>query len=189
MYKKFIQEQSNWCWAAACKMVAQQYKIDCFISKWSLDNKRTNISQESIVLNANTVRPGSCGNFPGDDDAKIRGLKYAVTGDCDSRLIDVETLGTYDMVESLLERYDKEIMEVFRNNHYMIGNAVLLPYGICHSFVLLGMQQNKIRTFDPWDGSINLYTMKEVFEEGFYSARGFGVIKWIQYIKENSCNI
>lgn len=43
----------------------------------------------AIVMNANTVAPGHVGNYPGDDEAKVRGLKYVVTGDCDSSAINV----------------------------------------------------------------------------------------------------
>ena len=63
------------------------------------------IWQMAIVMNANTVAPGHVGNYPGDDEAKVRGLKYVVTGDCDSSAINVASLGTYDMPESLLELY------------------------------------------------------------------------------------
>ena len=63
------------------------------------------IWQTTIVMNANTVASGPIGNYPGDDEAKVRGLKYVVTGDCDSSAINVASFGTYDMPESLLELY------------------------------------------------------------------------------------
>ena len=62
---------------------------------------------------------------------------------------------------------------MFQKGDYMIGNAVLYPRGICHSFVLI---------YDPWDGSYDLYPAGDVFDSGISTALGSGTIKWIQYI-------
>lgn len=161
-------------------MVGQQYKQNAFNYEY-LDS---DVSQESVVRNANTFMPGIAGDFPGDDEAKIRGLKYVVTGDCNSDLVEVVNLGTHDMTESLLELYSHEIEAVFQRHNYIIGNAVLFPQGISHSFVLIGIEDNRIKVFDPWNGRITKYTLDEVFVHGFLSQRGFGIIKWIQYIKD-----
>ena len=180
MNKNNLQEQLNWCWAAACVMVGQQYKQ----STLGVGCHDTDISQESVVQHANTIMPGVVGNFPGDDEAKIRGLKYVVTGACNSDLIEVVNLGTYDMAESLMELYRPEIESVFKTHNYIIGNAVLLPQGICHSFVLMGIEDNRIQIFDPWNAGITMYPLDEVFVHGFLSERGLGAIKWIQYISQ-----
>lgn len=122
-------------------------------------------------------------NFPGDDEVNIRGLKYVTTGDCNSELIEVTSLGIYDMPESLLDLYREEIEAVFKIKNYIIGNAALFPNGICHSFVLMGMNDNIVQVYDSWNGSMNEYSSEEVFKSGFQSAFGMCVIKWIQYIR------
>lgn len=175
--KEYIQNDSNWCWAVACKIVGEQYK-----RMNSNYNTRLYCTQRSIVMNANTIMPGMIGNFPGDDEAKIRGIKYVVTGDCNTDKIDVINLGTYDMQESLLDLYGEIIYKVFTSKNFIIGNAVLRPEGICHSFVLISMIENLVQIYDPWDGSTHMCDIQDVFKRGFVSARGIGIIKWIQFI-------
>lgn len=139
--------------------------------------------QRAIVMNANTECPGFDGNHSGDDVAKERGLKYVVTGKCESNLIQIVNLGFFDSEESLLACHQERICTVFQKGDYMIGNAVLYPRGICHSFVLLNwMLDNKVLTYDPWDGSYDLYPAGDVFDSGISTALGSGTIKWIQYI-------
>lgn len=180
---KYIQQQSNWCWAVACRIVGEQYKKIQLYADYELASATLgDISQEKIVENANTTMPGIVDNFPGDDEAKIRGLKYVVTGNCNSDLIEVINVGTYDMPESLFELYGVEIEKVFDSGNYIIGNAVLFPRHICHSFVLMGTDEERIQVFDPWNASISMYKISDVFEYGFASACGVGVIKWMQYI-------
>lgn len=203
MSEKYIQNYSNWCWAVACKMVGEQYKTmnpiynftlgynkdiewqNCLCNGSSFDidvAKEIDVWQAAIVMNANTIMPGTIGNFPGDDEAKIRGIKYVVTGECNSKKIDVMNLGTYDMQENLLDQYGEEIKTVFRNKNYIIGNAVLSPWNVCHSFVLMDISDNMVKVYDPWNGTIDMYNIQDVFERGFISAKGIGVIKWIQFI-------
>lgn len=176
-----IQRQVNWCWAVACEMVGNQYKKNT-PDIYSSQKFVVCANQETIVQNANTIMPGFLGNFPGDDLAKVRGLKYVITGDCDSHLIEVANVGSYDMKESLFDFYREEMEEVFRCKNYIIGNAVLFPDGICHSFVLIGMDDDMVQVYDPWNGNVKEYRADEVFESGFQSILGKGVIKWVQHI-------
>lgn len=37
-----------------------------------------------------------------------------------------------------------------------------------------------------WDGNTYFYDIHEVFETGFVSAKGIGIIKWIQFIDNNT---
>lgn len=155
----------------------------CNGSSFDIDvAKEIDVWQAAIVMNANTIMPGTIGNFPGDDEAKIRGIKYVVTGDCNSKKIDVMNLGTYDMQENLLDQYGEEIKTVFRSKNYIIGNAVLSPWNVYHSFVLMDISDNMVKVYDPWNGTIDMYNIQDVFERGFISAKGIGVIKWIQFI-------
>lgn len=139
--------------------------------------------QRAIVMNANSTKIGADGNFSGDDAAKLRGLKYVVTGECNSRSIETVNVGVFDSEKSLLHDYYEYIIPAFEAKHYLIGNAVLYPRKICHSFILLAwLPEDKIIIYDPWDGEINAYPVEKVFYQGFPSALGSGVIKWVQYI-------
>ena len=207
MIMEYIQNRTKWCWAVACKMLGERYKENHAefsfhpmngrkeIRTHCLDGLRTDVVkmqngaylvdtwQYAIAAHADPLHRGMEGNFPGDDYMKIRGIKYAVTGDCESTLVQAVTLGRYDAADSLLHNYCKEIEEVFEKGEYLIGNAVLYPGGICHSFVLLEWRHDgSILVYDPWDGSIRAYRPEEVFYTGFPSLQGKGVLKWIQYI-------
>ena len=54
--------------------------------------------QSAIARNADFLHGGLEGNFPGNDQMKMRGLKYVVLGDCESNLMQTITLGTYESV-------------------------------------------------------------------------------------------
>lgn len=73
---------------------------------------------------------------------------------------------------------------MFEKNGFLIGNAVLYPGGICHSFAVLDRGPvGEPVIYDPWDGSVGIHTAEEVFYTGFLSARGKGILKWVQYIR------
>lgn len=82
--------------------------------------------QRAIEMNANTECPGFDGNHSGDDAAKERGLKYVVTGQCDSNFIQIACLGFFDSGESLLVYHEERIRTVFQRGNYLIG----MPYFI-----------------------------------------------------------
>ena len=169
---KYIQNRTNWCWVEACKDAGEQYKKN-FADAW----------QSAIARNADFLHGGLEGNFPGNDQMKMRGLKYVVLGDCESNLIQTITLGTYDSTHSLLHDYCRQIESVFERHGCLIGNAILYPGGICHSFVALDWKKNgELVIYDPWDGNIGTYTIDEAFYTGFLSAQGKGILKWVQYI-------
>lgn len=139
--------------------------------------------QRAIVMNANTECPGFDSNYSGDDAAKERGLKYVVTGQCDSSLIQTVSLGFFDSRESLLVHNQERIHAVLQRGDYIIGNAILYPRGICHSFVLLNWTvDNKVLIYDPWNGCYALHPAEDVFDSGISTALGSGIIKWVQYI-------
>lgn len=207
---QYVQNRTNWCWAVACRMVGEQFKrnhpdfdfhilssweenraiktndmkgLRMDVVKWDGDFFWVDSWQRAIVMNANTECPGFDGNHSGDDAAKERGLKYVVTGQCDSSLIQTVSLGFFDSVESLLVHHQERIYSVFQGDGYMIGNAVLYPSGTCHSFVLLNRTaDNKILIYDPWNGIFDFYPADDVFCSGISTALGKGIIKWVQYI-------
>ena len=153
------------------------------IVEWDGESFLVDSWQRAIVMNANTECPGFDGNFSGDDIAKERGLKYVVTGQCDSNLIQIANLGSFDSRESLLAHYQDQLYAVFQKGDYMIGNSILYPRGISHSFVLLNWtENNKVLIYDPWNGSYAFYPAEDVFYSGISVALGNGIIKWVQYI-------
>lgn len=139
--------------------------------------------QRLIVMNANSEYPGLDGNWPGDDEAKERGIKYVITGQCDSHLVNVVSIGNFDSDKSILHNYYRQIRSVFAQNNYLIGNAVLYPDGVCHSFVLLDWTaEDKILLYDPWDGHFGFHAAADVFYNGISVPLGTGIIKWAQYV-------
>lgn len=139
--------------------------------------------QRLIVMNANSEHPGLDGNWPGDDEAKERGIRYVITGQCDSHLVNVASIGNFDSDKSILHNYYRQIRSVFAQNNYLIGNAVLYPKRVCHSFVLLDWTaEDKILLYDPWDGRFGFYTAADVFCNGISVPLGTGIIKWVQYV-------
>lgn len=99
------------------------------------------------------------------------------------KLVQAVTLGNYDSADSLLDSHGREIERVFKKKEYLIGNAVLYPRGLCHSFVLLERKEDgSIVLFDSWDGNTGRYGAEEVFYTGFLSAGESGIVKWVQYI-------
>ena len=96
---KYIQNRTNWCWVEACKDAGEQYKKN-FADAW----------QSAIARNADFLHGGLEGDFPGNDQMKMRGLKYVVLGDCESNLIKTITLGTYESVH-LPETKDHAVAE------------------------------------------------------------------------------
>lgn len=140
--------------------------------------------QRAIVMNANSIQRGIDGNFPGDDEAKLRGLNYVVTGKCESTLFRTVSAGCYNSQKNLLHDHGDDIISCFENKQYMIGNSVLYPGNICHSFVLLDwLPEDRIRVYDPWNGTTRAYTVEEIFCMGFCSALGYGMVKWVQCIE------
>lgn len=204
---KYIQNRTNWCWVVACKMVGEQFKRNKIettneqqyenrvvtynmdglrkeVAEWDGKNFWIDSGQRAIVMNSYIDNILGDENVAGDDLAKERGIKYVVTGDCYSESIQVVTIGEFDVQDSLLSRYEEQMRAVFKRDGYMIGNAILFPKGICHSFVLLDWtEDNNILLYDPWDGSFDFYPVEAVFVNGFVSALGMGIVKWIQYIE------
>ena len=61
--------------------------------------------QRLIVMNANSDYPGLDGNWSGDDEARERGIKYVITGHCDSPLVKVMSIGVYASKERNINCY------------------------------------------------------------------------------------
>lgn len=213
----YIQNRTNWCWAVACKMLGEQFRLihpglrfcaadNVYLCRllnsnktiptgnmeglrreaiWQQDGKSyIDLWQREIVRNAMMLDCADPGNLSGDDEAKERGICFAATGDCDSTQIQVISAGTYDSGESLLVTHREQIWRALRAGNYIIGNAVMNTGTLYHSFVLVDWRETGILLYDPWDGSSVFHKAEDIFEGGFISALGTGIVKWIQYIVE-----
>ena len=148
-----------------------------------MNEVRVDAWQRAIVMNANTSRYiGYDGDIGGDDEAKARGIKYYLTGDIYSDRVKVETLGFYDDMVSVWERYQNRIMESVNRQEYIVGNAVLCNKNECHSFVILCIEGDKVMLYNVADGDILYCSAEEAFSSGFRSGLGIGIIKWMQRI-------
>lgn len=153
---------------------------------WKLqrgDSIKVDAWQRAIVMNANTARYiGFEGDVDGDDEAKIRGIKYYLTGDIYSNKVKIETIGFYDDVTSLFDNYRSRIKASSQRQEYAIGNAVLQERDKYHSFVVLYIEGERVMLYDPANGEILYHSVQEVFYNGFRSQSGVGIIKWMQII-------
>lgn len=144
---------------------------------------RVDAWQRAIVMNANTAKYiGYDGDVGGDDEAKVRGIKFYLTGDIQSAGVKVETVGFYDDSNSVLDSHRIRIMSSLQRGEYIIGNAVLYEKNEYHSFVILCIEGEKVMLYDPANGEILYHSIGEVFYDGFKSRSGVGIIKWIQRI-------
>lgn len=155
------------------------------LSRWLsyADAVRVDAWQRAIVMNANTCKYiGYDGDAAGNDEAKVRGIKYYLTGDIYSDKVCVETLGYYDDPMSLWDQYRDRIMESFRRQEYIIGNVVLHTKNEYHSIVILCIVEDKVMLYNTVDGELLYYNTEDVFCKGFKSCLGIGTVKWIQRI-------
>lgn len=153
---------------------------------WKIQNGfevRVDAWQRAIVMNANTAMyQGYDGDVSGDDEAKIRGIKYYLTGDIHSNQIKVESIGSYYDNLSLMNEYGRRIRESSQRNEYIIGNVVMQGKKGCHSFVILCLEGDKVMLYDPLNGEILYCSIGDAFSKGFQCSLGIGIIKWIQRI-------
>ena len=149
---------------------------------WSLQRPgkiRVDAWQRAIVMNANTGKyTGYDGDVDGDDEAKIRGIRYYLTGNIYSDSVEIETLGSCDAAVSLRDR----LLESAGRQEYLIGNAVMHGGRAYHTFVILCITGEKVMLYDTADGGVSYCTADETFRRGFESGSGRGIVKWVQRI-------
>lgn len=74
--------------------------------------------QRAIVANANTaIGIGYEGDIGGDDEAKMRGIKYVIAGDIFCETIKIENLGYYQERENIFDKYREKIMETLKKKN------------------------------------------------------------------------
>lgn len=139
--------------------------------------------QRAIVMNANTqYYQGYEGNVAESDEGKINALKYVVTGDINSFLIQVNSIGLYSDPLSLMVSNCDNLAYVSKKGLYFIGNYIIKETECAHSVAIMPNVRSNAVIFDPWDGFCKEFSYRQLFETGFYTNLGHGVIKWIQYI-------
>ena len=198
----YIQNHVSWCWATAAKIVGfhhlqklgrtipvkpkhiitgsqivglrREYigEIEgcVFVDGWQFD----------IVKAAKTSFLNPTGDKPEGDEGKERALKYVIAGNPDSNEIEVKTLGQCASARTLYQTCAHQLFTIIGCSGCVIGNYQKIN-GNYHSVVLFE-SDNKVQLYDPWDGFSCGFTMEQIFQSGFLSNSGPGVIKWIQYV-------
>lgn len=201
----FIQNHVNWCWATVAKIVGLAYLKsqnkalsneliyykqavwpDIIGLRWEyIENVNGQVFvdylQYCIVKSARSEIFNSDGFQAEGDTGKECALKYVVSGDCYSKNVEVVTLGKFNDRKSIIELYTNDITYAFTKGRYFIGNYIPIGKSSAHSVVLIPTNDG-IKLYDPWNGLVGYYSLTDIFERGFYASRGFGIIKWIQFI-------
>ena len=200
----YIQNHVNWCWATAAKIAGLYYCSTerrpplwqegpaCLRSDPTRlradyvghDGEQFTVDmwQQAIVQHASDPVKNPDGNLPETDAAKIRALRYVVTGDIHSSAIEVVSIGQSQSETDLLTAAGAEIREASAHGRCIIGNFIKIS-GLSHSVVLIPKSDKLFLLYDPWDGYSDLVTDRQVFQTGFLTSQGPGRVAWLQYIR------
>ena len=55
--------------------------------------------------------------------------------------------------------------------------------GSFHSIILRPTADSTLELYDPWDGFTEQYSKEQVFQSGFLTNQGAGIVQWIQYVR------
>ena len=197
----YIQNHVSWCWATAAKITGfhilltmgknipqktkrriihfplaglrQKYVEErdgeIFVDGWQFD----------IVEVAKTTLFNPVGDRPEGDEGKERALKYVITGDPESKEIEVRTFGQHGSTNTLYQAYAHQLVTILDRVGCVIGNYQKTN-GNYHSVVLIKTSHG-IQLYDPWDGFFENFSVEQIFQSGFLSNSGSGIIHWIQY--------
>ena len=200
----YIQNHVSWCWATAVKIVGFHFLMSTGKSipikpeqgiivesmvgfRWDYVRKScehifADAWQYDIVKAARSPIFNPSGDKPEGDVGKERALKYVIAGDPDSETPVIRTLGKYDDKHSLYQIYGQSLFDLLDCSGCVIGNYQKLN-GSYHS-VVLSRTEKGLKLFDPWDGFADEFTVEQIFQSGFLSNSGPGIVKWIQYVAE-----
>jgi len=192
----------NWCWATAAKIAGFHFlltmgeniprKTERSVAHFPLAGLRQKYVEErggdvfvdgwqfDIVEAAKTPSLNPAGNMPEGDEGKERALKYVITGDPGSKAIEVKTLGQFGSADTLYQACAPRLFTILGRAGCVIGNYQKIN-GNYHSVVLIRTSDG-IRLYDPWDGFYGNFSVEQVFQSGFLSNSGPGIIRWIQYV-------
>lgn len=202
----YIQNHVNWCWAAAAKITGVQYCCKNHIQPYLSGLEGINVIREDptglrppacgisggrltvdvaqleIVEHAKDPNHNPDGNAPEGDDGKARALRYIITGNPWDASLEIAVCGYYADSQDLLSTSANQIQEAIELGNPFIGNYQR-ENGLFHSVVLCPKKGSQIELYDPWDGYKEQFTLSQVFQSGFLTNSGRGVIRWIQYIR------
>lgn len=202
-----IQNHINWCWAVAAKIVGIEYchrnglpiRANINIERANAIRKdyqglrpqicglcqgmvTVDAMQLDIVEHAKDTQRNPNGNLPEDDEGKARALRYIITGNPGSISPEIVTAGYYWDEQGLLDSSSSLIDEAIRSGNPFVGNYQRQD-GTFHSVVLYPVTTSQLKLFDPWDGFQGQFSISQIFQSGFLTNQGKGVILWIQYIR------
>lgn len=207
-----IQNHINWCWATAAIIVGTEYCLRYGIPphcgyrgeapdiiQKNLQGLRlqacgyvqgqvtVNAVQFEVVEHAKNPKENPGGYLPEGDEAKARALRYIITGDAHSAFPEIIVTGSYLDKRSLLSSSPSQITEIINLGNSFIGNYQK-GNGTFHSIVLRSVSDSKFELYDPWDGFTELFSKTQIFQSGFLTNQGAGVVRWVQYIRPHMTN-
>lgn len=205
--EQIIQNHINWCWATAAIIVGTEYCLRYGISPHfenamgvsiviekdlpGLRRQACGYYQGKITVNAlqfevveHTKDPeqNPTGYLPEGDEAKARALRYIITGDANKSFPEIIVAGLYHDKRSLLISSPSQIAEAIDLGNAFIGNYQKRT-GSFHSIILRPTADSTLELYDPWDGFTERYSKEQVFQSGFLTNQGAGVVQWVQYVR------
>ena len=84
--------------------------------------------------------------------------------------------------QDLLTSSGSLIKETTELGYPFIGNYQRQD-GTFHSVVLFPTPDFQLELYDPWDGFREKFSKTQIFKSGFLTNQGFGLIRWIQFIR------
>ena len=206
----FIQNHVNWCWATSAKIVGIEYLRrkcgeHCLSQAFSnvaqvgvirkdhqglrlhvcgkyQGNVVVDAMQQDIVEHAKDPLKNFDGNQPEGDAGKARALRYIITGNPNSVFPEIVLVGSYLDAQDLLTSSGSLIKEATELGYPFIGNYQRQD-GTFHSVVLFPTPDFQLELYDPWDGFREKFSKTQIFKSGFLTNQGFGLIRWIQFIR------
>lgn len=139
-------------------------------------------AQLDIVEHATDSVRNPDGNLPEDDDAKARALRYIITGDPYGASPEIVLVGHYRADRDLLSSSLPLIDEAMELDTPFIGNYQRVD-GSFHSIALSPVSTGQLELYDPWDGFRERFSKAQIFQSGFLTNQGMGVVRWFQYIR------
>lgn len=100
---------------------------------------------------------------------------------------EVIVAGSYYDKRSLLISSPLQIAQAIDFGNAFIGNYQKRN-GAFHSIVLRPIGGSKLELYDPWDGFTGQFSKAQIFQSGFLTNQGAGVIQWVQYVRPHMTN-
>jgi hypothetical protein len=199
-----IQNHNSWCWAVCARLLGEHYaerRLTTVLELTSLEysypfgmpiddlngfreeylgcadgNLTADLWQWTIVHASGAGQTGTA-----TDDVKERAVKFVITGNPESTLVDVNTYGKLTSGVSVYPFFRDTLCSCKDDDLCFIGNCFLLESAAFHSVFVKG-NMNVLHVYDPWNGDTLAVSAERLFERGISLPLGTGAVKWIQYI-------